>query len=171
MAQYHFNVFDMRRTSIEGKLDTSKQVPADALQVGERNVEDQYDGESTRWRPLKSRSRMLVDAQVNLVDDGETSTKWGDSQRKNQRRMVNLKVDIKPFPSRKSSTVEFSKNGKGGNENQGTMFSKFNTDLNDIVTNTNSPNDHQIYASPNGKQSYFPETFSTFSGSARRQTF
>jgi hypothetical protein len=119
--------------------------------VGERNVEDQYDGESTRWRPLKSRSRMLVDAQVSLVDDGETSTKWGDSQRKNQRRMLNLKVDIKLFPSRKSSTVEFSKNGKGGNENQGTMLSKFNTDLNDIVTNTNSPNDHQIYASPYGK--------------------
>jgi len=84
--------------------------------------------------------------------------------------MVNLKIESKPLPSRKSSTVDFSKNGKGNIENQVMMHSKFNSDLNDIVTNTNSPHD-QSQASPNGKQNFFPDNFSTFSGAARRQIY
>ena len=72
----------MRKSSLEGKNDVSKRVRVD---VGERNLEDpQYEGESSRWRLPKSRTRMIIDGQINEVDDGETSTKWGgDSQRKN----------------------------------------------------------------------------------------
>jgi hypothetical protein len=84
--------------------------------------------------------------------------------------MVNLKIESKPYPSRKSSTVDFSKNGKVSIENQVMMHSKFNTDLNDIVSYKNSPHD-QSQASPNGKHNFFPDNFSTFSGAARRQTY